>query len=99
MPSLAHQHIAHALNRADEIEAENLRMEELERAASPLMYAVAGVFLALMLGAITEDFMVMYHAKEDARVTSAAMSDCANGKVISFGEGSVLTCQVRDLLK
>ena len=99
MTTLSHQHIVHKLNRSAEVERENARMDEIERASAPLMFAVAAVFLALMLAALTEDFLEMYHAKEDARVTSEAMIDCAKGRVIGFGDSAVMTCQVRELLK
>lgn len=105
--SLAHQHIVHKLNRRAEVERENARMDEIERRATPLFYAVFGIAAAALLWALTADYRDVLQHKLDTMADrqqydriSATLSRCANGAVVTF-DAKLMACKFkkRELLK
>lgn len=100
---LTNQHIAHRLNRRAEIERENLRMNELERRATPLFYAVFCAAAAVLLWLVTEDYRDVAKHRLDTMADkqqydriSDTLARCANGSVVSF-DGAPLTCKHKKL--
>lgn len=51
MTTLAHQHIAHKLNRSDAANIETVLINEMERAITPLFLAIMFVLAGLVFGA------------------------------------------------
>ncbi len=105
--SLAHQHIVHKLNRRAEVERENARMDEIERRATPLFYAVMAVAAAVMLWTLTAGYRDVIQHRLDTMADrqqydriSATLSRCANGAVVSF-DAQLMTCKFkkRELVK
>lgn len=103
MRTLAHQRLAHALNRRAEVERENARMDEIERHATPLFYAVMAVAAAVMLWTLTADYRDVLHHKLDTMADrqqydriSETLVQCAKGAVVSF-DGALMTCKVKPL--
>jgi len=93
MTTLAHQHIANRLNRRAEIARENQRMDEIEKHATPLFYAVIGVAAAVVLWMVTADYrdvaqhrMDTFVAVESARKESALMARCARQEIVPFDD-------------
>jgi|SRR3990167_4514006 len=87
------QHIVHKLNRRAEIARENKRMDEIERHATPLFYAVIGIAAAVVLWMVTADYrdvaqhrMDTFVAVESARQESALMARCANEEIVPFDD-------------
>src|SRR3990167_8794440 len=87
------QPIVRKLNRRAEIARENQRMDEIERHATPLFYAVFGAALAIILWHVTEDYRnVAQHridtlgAMQSAAHESALMARCANEEVVPFDD-------------
>lgn len=99
--TFAHQHIASRINRAAEIERENARMAEIERAATPLFYAVFGIAAAVLVWLVTADYRdVLQHKldtladRQQSELISAMLASCANGDAVPFDDG-FLTCKIK----
>jgi cell division protein FtsB len=104
MTTLAHQHIVHKLNRRAEVERENARMDDIERRAAPLFYAVFGIAAAVMLWTLTAGYRDVIQHRLDTMADrqqydriSATLSRCANGAVVSFDDG-LMTCRIKRLV-
>lgn len=104
MNALTHQQLAHKLNRRAETERENARMDEIERAATPLFYVVMICAAAVMLWTLTAGYRdVLQHRlntmadRQQYERISATLSRCANGDVVSF-DGVVLQCERIELV-
>lgn len=103
--SLAHQHIVHKLNRRAEVERENARMDEIERHATPLFYAVMAVAAAVLLWTLTADYRDVLQHKLDTMADrqqydriSARLASCANSGTTTF-DGAVLRCERIELVR
>lgn len=101
--TLSHQHIVHKLNNRQSIERENRNMDELERRAAPLFYAVLVVAAAVMLWIATADYRDVAQHRLDTMADrqqydriSETLAGCANGDVVPF-DGALMTCKVRPL--
>jgi cell division protein FtsB len=101
--SLAHQHIIHKLNRRAEVERENARMDDIERRATPLFYAVMAVAVAVMLWTLTAGYRDVIQHRLDTMADrqqydriSATLSRCANGAVVSF-DAQLMTCKIKKM--
>lgn len=101
MTDIAHQHIVHRLNRRAETERQNQHMDEMERHAMPLMYAVFAAALVTVLWISTEDYRdVAAHRLETWRIRvendiiSEKLARCANDGDVPFN-GGMLTCKFR----
>lgn len=104
MRTLAHQRLAHALNRRAEVACENARMDEIERHATPLFYAVMAVAAAVLLWTLSADYRDVLQHKLDTMADrqqyeriSARLAACANSGTTTFN-GSVLQCKRLDLV-
>lgn len=103
MTTLAHQHIVHKLNRRAEVERENARMDDIERRATPLFYAVFGIAAAVMLWTLTAGYRDVIQHRLDTMADrqqydriSATLSRCANGAVVTF-DAKLMTCKFKKL--
>lgn len=101
--TFSHQHIVRKLNSRAEIELENVRMDEIERAATPLFYAVMAVAAAVMLWTLTAGYRdVLQHRldtiadRQQSERISATLAQCANGAVVSF-DAKLMTCKFKKL--
>lgn len=101
--TLANQHIAHKLNRRAEVERENARMDDIERRATPLFYAVMAVAAAVMLWTLTAGYRDVIQHRLDTMADrqqydriSATLSRCANGAVVSF-DGNFMVCKLKKI--
>lgn len=82
---MINQHIANRINRRAEVERENARMDEIERRATPLFYAVFGIAAAVMLWTLTADYRdVIQHRLDTMADRQQRPHRCANGAVVSF---------------
>lgn len=104
MSDLAHHHIAQKLNRRAQTERENQNMEEIERQAMPLMYAVFALAFFTVIWITTEDYRnVAQHQIDTAsvqienKILSEKMARCANKGIVPFN-GSLLQCDRIDLV-
>lgn len=104
MNALAHQHIVHKLNRRDEVERDNARMDEIERHAAPLFYIVMICAAAVVLWTLTAGYRDVIQHKLDTMADrqqyeriSARMASCANSGTTTF-DGAVLQCERLDLV-
>ena len=104
MTTLAHQPIANKLNRRAQTARENQRMDEIERHATPLFYAVIGIAAAVVLWIATEDYRdVAQHrldtfvAVESAKQESALMARCARQEIVPFDD-VMLACNRIELV-
>ncbi|HEY6019526.1 MAG TPA: hypothetical protein VIY48_06385 [Candidatus Paceibacterota bacterium] len=88
---MKHQHLVHALNRRAANEAENARIDELERKATPAIYAVLFAALLVVVGNMSDEYADSKHAGSIR--TAQIMADCMNGKAIQ-ADGSILRCDV-----
>lgn len=104
---MKHQHIAHTVNRRAESERENARMDEIERRATPLFYAVMAVAAAVLLWTLTAGYRdVIQHRldtmadRQQSERISATLAECANGAVVTF-DSRLMVCKFRksELLK
>lgn len=100
---MKYQHIVHRLNRRAEIERENQRIDEIERAATPFFYAVMICAAAAVLWSLTADYRdVIQHRlntladRQQYERISATLAQCANGAVVAF-DGNMMTCRIRKL--
>ena|SRR3990167_5049148 len=89
----SYQHIANKLNRRAEIIRDNQHMDEIERHATPLFYAVFGAAMAIILWHVTEDYRdVMQHrldtlgAMQSSAQESALLARCANEEIVPFDD-------------
>lgn len=90
--SLAHQNIVHKLNRCAEVERENQRMDEIERRATPLFYAVMLAAVGMVGGILIDEYAAAKHAGSEK--TASAFAQCLNGKSVAI-DGSILRCEVK----
>jgi len=104
MTTLAHQRIVHRLNRRAEIERENQHMDEIERHATPLFYAVMAIAAAVLLWALTADYRDVIQHKIDTMADrqqteriSYTLARCANGDPVQF-DGKIMTCRMKALV-
>lgn len=103
MSALTHQHIVHRINFRAEIERDNAQMDEIERAAAPLFYAVFSIAAAVMLWILTSDYRdVLQHRldtmadRQQYERISATLAGCANGGLVTFDDG-LMTCKFKKL--
>lgn len=105
--TLDHQHIVHKLNRRAEVERENARMDDIERRATPLFYAVMAVAAAVMLWTLTAGYRDVIQHRLDTMADrqqydriSATLANCSNGAVVTF-DHKLMTCKFkkRELVK
>lgn len=95
---LAHQRIAAELNRA----ADDARaMDDIEREATPLFYAVMAIIAAVVLWVATAEYRDVAQHKLDTMADkqqyqrmSDALARCANGEAVKFDDGW-LVCKVK----
>lgn len=99
--TLAHQPIVHRINFRAEAERENRHMAEIERAATPLFYAVFCIAAAVMLWALTAGYRDVWQHRLDTLADrqqseriSETLARCANGEAVSFDDG-LLVCKVK----
>jgi len=102
---LAHQHIAHALNRRAEAGRENACMGEIERHATPLFYTVFIAAAITVLWVLTADYRDVLQHKLDTMADrqqykriSATLSRCANSGTVPFDD-AMLRCERVELVK
>jgi hypothetical protein len=97
--SLSHQYIVYKLNRRAEVERENARMDELEKAATPFFYAVFIVVALVTLWVATSEYRDVAQVKIDTLATkqenenmSAKLAACANGEAVLLYPGHWMPC-------
>lgn len=90
--SLAHQYIAHRLNRQAEAERESIHMDEIERHAVPLFYAVMLAAVGMIGGSLIDEYAATKHA--GSAKTASTFAQCLNGKSVAI-DGSILHCEVK----
>ena len=92
MTTLARQPIAHRMNNRANVEAENARMDELERRATPIFYLVMMAAATVIVGVLVDEYADRKHA------TSAqhehAFAQCLDGKSVKV-DGSIASCEVK----
>lgn len=76
-------------------EAENKRMEEMERESKPLFYTVTLLAVLVVCMFITE-----YHImKNEVKNLSYLLATAANQRMIPLGDDAVLECKRTELIK
>lgn len=92
MSTLAHQPIAHMLNRRAESERENVHMDEIERRATPLFYVVMLAAVGVIGGSLIDEYAATKHA--GSAKTASTFAQCLNGKSVAI-DGAILRCEVK----
>lgn len=98
MYDFQHQHIVDRFNFRQVIEAENAAIDDIERRAKPLVYALTIVALAVITNAIYTDRQDYAQAVKDAAASSALLAHCANGNSFAVGKETLIRCSVSELV-
>ena len=98
MYDFQHQHLVDRFNFRKVIEAENAAIDEMERRAKPLIYAMGIVAVAVILNVIYTDRKEFSEARKDAAEATALLVHCANGHSMALGTDTLIRCSVSELV-
>lgn len=103
MTALTHQPITRRINRRAELDRENARMDEIERYAAPLFYAVMICAAAVVLWILTSGYRDVWQHRLDTMADrqqydriSETLVRCAKGEIVKL-DGDYMTCNVKPL--